>query len=327
MTDQAETRQAGETCPKLVPDLPEVTPEMVNFVSNPSPPVVEEIEAGSVFLVHNLLSKEECASLIAACKEMNLAKTGSRKYRDCKRLVAKATAVSEILFNRIRHLPLFSPLEVDPSDRTFHQPLFEGVAGRWTALGLNDVLRVCLYDPEGHFSPHFDGEFRRSDTERSLRTFMLYLNDVDDTEGGATKFLSTATGDEDDLELTFNPSEDRYQAAPSATVRFSVPPRAGTAIIFNHRMLHEGAVLRSGEKWILRSDIMYRQTSRHAAVEMTHSEKKALETVRAAQKLEEDASSLPAGHPDRQRLADEAVSLYMRVRRISSKVAAAFRLD
>ena len=41
--------------------------------------------------------------------------------------------------------------------------------------------------PGGHFAPHFDGYFARSTQERSLQTFMLYLNG--NFEGGSTNFV------------------------------------------------------------------------------------------------------------------------------------------
>jgi hypothetical protein len=57
---------------------------------------------------------------------------------------------------------------------------------------------------------------------------MVYLNDG--FGGGATKFL--------DYEI-------------------DVVPKAGMALLFQHRILHEGAIVTSGVKYVLRSDVMY----------------------------------------------------------------------
>ena len=56
---------------------------------------------------------------------------------------------------------------------------------------------------------------------------MIYLND--DYEGGETKFNMT-----------------------------SVKGRKGMALVFLHSLPHEGAEVKSGIKYVLRTDIMYR---------------------------------------------------------------------
>jgi len=37
----------------------------------------------------------------------------------------------------------------------------------------------------------------------------------------------------------------------------AVVPRAGMALLFQHQLLHEGCVMESGVKYVLRSDVMY----------------------------------------------------------------------
>lgn len=37
-----------------------------------------------------------------------------------------------------------------------------------------------------------------------------------------------------------------------------VAPTAGTALLFRHRVLHEGAPVAAGVKYVLRTDVMYR---------------------------------------------------------------------
>lgn len=73
-------------------------------------------------------------------------------------------------------------------------------------------------------------------------TLHLYLNDSaaessngEGTVGGATAFLS-----------------------PDGERRFDVNPKAGSVLIFQHRRLkHEGAVVKEGVKYTVRSDILY----------------------------------------------------------------------
>ena len=106
-------------------------------------------------------------------------------------------------------------------------PLFER-----QAIGLNERLRYYRYEPGQTFKPHQDGSFKRDNGEKSQVTFMVYLNDG--FGGGSTNF---------DL---------RY---PHGEVE--VVPRAGMALLFVHSFRHEGAVVTSGAKYVLRSDVMY----------------------------------------------------------------------
>ena len=98
-----------------------------------------------------------------------------------------------------------------------------------TAVGANERFRCYRYEPGQRFAPHFDGAFRRDVHEVSQLTLMVYLNEG--FGGGATEFH--------DLGQT-------------------IVPRTGMALVFEHRVLHEGCAVTSGVKYVLRSDVMYR---------------------------------------------------------------------
>jgi prolyl 4-hydroxylase len=108
----------------------------------------------------------------------------------------------------------------------------ERMFGAMRPVGANERLRFYRYGPDQRFAPHFDGCFRRSACEESTLTLMVYLNDG--FEGGETVFL--------DYEV-------------------SVVPRRGLGLLFQHALLHEGCAVRSGVKYVLRSDVMYREAS------------------------------------------------------------------
>jgi prolyl 4-hydroxylase len=99
------------------------------------------------------------------------------------------------------------------------------------ACGTNERFRCYRYDIGQRFAPHYDGAFVRDETERSLLTLILYLND--DFDGGATEFH--------DFDIR-------------------VRPRRGTALLFQHLLLHEGCTVTRGVKYAMRSDVMYRGT-------------------------------------------------------------------
>lgn len=96
----------------------------------------------------------------------------------------------------------------------------------WRACGLNERFRVYRYAPGQFFAPHFDGSYVRSAEERSLLSFLIYLND--DYVGGRTAFRDT-----------------------------EVDPRPGRALCFRHRIEHEGRAPERGQKYVLRTDVMF----------------------------------------------------------------------
>ncbi|HEY1067119.1 MAG TPA: hypothetical protein VGE52_13445, partial [Pirellulales bacterium] len=40
-----------------------------------------------------------------------------------------------------------------------------------------------------------------------------------------------------------------------------VAPRAGSVLVFHHPYIHEGATVETGVKYVLRSDVMYRNSN------------------------------------------------------------------
>lgn len=97
-------------------------------------------------------------------------------------------------------------------------------------VGVNERLRFYRYDPGQAFRWHRDGFYQSPDGSRSHLTYMVYLND--DFAGGETKFR---------------------EPHPLA-----VKPVKGTALVFAHPLSHEGAEIKSGRKYVVRTDIMFR---------------------------------------------------------------------
>jgi len=96
------------------------------------------------------------------------------------------------------------------------------------AVGANERFRAYRYEPGQRFAPHRDGAFARTDRERSLLTFMVYLNDG--FAGGDTAFHEHGV---------------------------VARPHTGRALLFQHLLLHEGCTVTSGVKYVLRSDVMF----------------------------------------------------------------------
>lgn len=105
----------------------------------------------------------------------------------------------------------------------------------WTAIGVNERLRFYRYDVGQQFDWHRDGYFERDYGERSVLTFMIYLNE--EFTGGETTIEGlTSAGLSDD----------------------KVVPKTGLALVFAHPLLHKGEPVTEGRKYVLRTDVMYR---------------------------------------------------------------------
>lgn len=116
-----------------------------------------EARCEGVWVVHDVLSKAECDSIVSSGAALGMRQNGTGRFRDCTRAIFFAPEASKLVFSRLKHLPLFGDqLEVLPSDKTVHQPPLQGVAGTWQPYGINECWRLCQYKPGGHFAPHFD---------------------------------------------------------------------------------------------------------------------------------------------------------------------------
>ena len=174
-----------------------------------------------VLTLDDVLSGPECAALIARIEAAGPSEapittaTGIAMRSDIRnntRVMFDDPGLAATLFERVRpHVP--ARLEED-----------------WVLCGANERLRCYRYAAGQYFAPHFDGAFTRNTNERSLLTFMVYLNECE--AGGHTGLI--------DLEL-------------------EISPRAGRALVFNHFLLHEGARVHRGLKYAVRSDLMYRR--------------------------------------------------------------------
>eukprot|EP00026_Physarum_polycephalum_P012438 Phypoly_transcript_12747.p1 GENE.Phypoly_transcript_12747~~Phypoly_transcript_12747.p1 ORF type:complete len:293 (+),score=57.48 Phypoly_transcript_12747:127-1005(+) len=254
---------------------------------------------GKGFLLHHVLTPSECQHYMAESDKAGFDELAGYKknYRNNTRVTAFSHELAATIFARIKE---FLPTEVVVDKEHEMEITAEfGTAGTWKLVGMNECWRMCKYTPGGLFAPHSDGTFVRNRSERSMYTFMIYLNGG--FEGGETNFLKK------DLELSM---VDGKYVPREGNILESIKPEAGLAIIFLHPYLHEGATLKTGEKYIMRSDIMYGRTEKVAT---NPTEEQALKLFHEAQELE---ISEPM----------KAAELYRRAFKLSPDLANAYRM-
>eukprot|EP00977_Amphora_coffeiformis_P026309 scaffold25445_cov183-Amphora_coffeaeformis.AAC.6 len=191
---------------------------------------------GSAITLRNFLSFDECQNYIRFAEHSGLTSCGySSSIRVIGPLEVESERAANSLYERTR--PLVNPCV----DLTGEQDWPRGIPRnfrqrKYYPCGLNKSLRICRYEEGGFFLPHHDGAFDLNEFERSLYTFMVYLND--NFRGGTTKFYR----------------EDRRHYIRG--VPYSYRPQRGDVAIFHSRIVHDGGLATEGYKYILRGEVM-----------------------------------------------------------------------
>lgn len=179
-----------------------------------------------IFTISDLLTDAECAEYIALSEGIGYQDAPITTYqgfvmrkdvRNNDRVILDSTELAAQLWPK---LAPFIPAEI------------EG----WHVKGLNERFRFYRYQPGQFFALHYDGCYRVSSSEESKLTLMIYLNGG--CQGGATRF------------------ELKYMSQyPQGEI--IVSPTKGMALCFDHYIMHEGCPIEQGQKYVLRTDVMY----------------------------------------------------------------------
>ena len=188
----------------------------------------ELLHGDDIFVVHDFLSLDECERFIAASEAVGygdapISMPGGpilfKELRNNERVMLDDVATAAELYARAR-------------------PFLPDEFLEWRPCGFNERFRYYRYTAGQKFDWHFDGEFHRDNGEQSKYTIMVYLNDA--CTGGETLFHLHEGRVTDDV----------------ADLR--VRPAVGKALLFRHDVLHTGAVVLDGVKYVMRTDVMFR---------------------------------------------------------------------
>jgi hypothetical protein len=188
--------------------------------------IKEELDPDKVLVIHDFLSGEECAALIRRSEGLiyepgTVADVVIEEVRNNERVLLDDVTLAADLYRRAEP---FLPADIEGHG----------------LVGFNERWRFYRYRAGQTFKPHRDGSYLRLGIwEESQMTFMIYLNDG--MTGGETRFFA-------DMEQAFR--QRPY---------LSVQPKEGMALVFLHSIWHEGTVVHSGQKYVLRTDVMYKQ--------------------------------------------------------------------
>jgi predicted 2-oxoglutarate/Fe(II)-dependent dioxygenase YbiX len=195
-------------------------------------------------LIHNVLTPDECKQMIERAESGGFEdasiydRRANRIHRNCQRWYEHDNDLAASWYDRI-----LEALDDTPSEYKIRNAPWMGRRYNSTSLpirsvGLNERLRVLKYSQGEYFGSHMDTKFVRGPNygdkagETSHVSVHVYLNDK--FKGGQTRFHGKGR-------------------------HYDVKPKTGSILIFDHNLLHQGAVIKSGKKYIVRTDVMYRK--------------------------------------------------------------------
>jgi prolyl 4-hydroxylase len=170
-------------------------------------------------IVENFFTQEECKGFIEFSEKQgyneSLIRTQggevmNKEIRDNDRVIWDNIQFAEQLWELVKDM---MPGNIDGYEPT----------------GLNERFRFYRYKDGQQFKPHVDGPYRKSETEKSKITLLLYLNE--DFVGGNTTLV--LEGQE-------------------------IEPKEGMLFLFEHKIMHCGRPVTEGTKYVLRTDVMYK---------------------------------------------------------------------
>ncbi|EXJ84964.1 hypothetical protein A1O3_05639 [Capronia epimyces CBS 606.96] len=189
-----------------------------------------------VLLVRNLFTSSLCKNYVSFLSSLPLTTTPGKPKRGQAARVNDRFQVED---------PVFSKMLWEHSGLQYLVDSFEDPAtfgGK--VLGLNPNIRVYRYRPGQFFDLHYDESNKLEFGEvkvpaKTTWTLLIYLTAC---EGGETVF--------------YPEPRRKGDKTPDPIV---VEPETGMALLHKHGddcLLHEGREVKSGEKWVLRSDLV-----------------------------------------------------------------------
>lgn len=258
--------------PSFLTTLPSITLRHIDFT-----PTLPEYATKKAFIIENVLSASECTQLRSLAEPSVSSEGGDawrpatitltpgmdvpapKGYRECGRIIWNEQAISDRIWARCAQAEGLAEMMGEVPYVRSRREVEQGKAAgwKWVFRRMNDRMRFLKYtqgqffkrmslhhqETETDWAAHTDGPYWYETPETEFQThytMQLYLNDGETPAdealvGGVTAFLS----------------RDRKR-------RLDVNPKTGSALIFQHEgLLHEGALVERGEKYTMRTDVVY----------------------------------------------------------------------
>jgi len=205
----------------------------------------EVIEEDQIIVIPDALSVDECKRFVKFVEGLPLELTPAPKKGEAtrvnQRISVSSTDFARSLFELFApHLPTFSPSP--PFSPTAINSNEETAPPARKTHAFNSNIRMYKYNEGQYFGCHYDDSVRDplQTGAHSEWTILIYLSGAEDgVFGGETVF---------------------YKGTGKKKVEIRPPLRRGSALLHKHGqdcLLHEGAPVVKGTKYVLRSDLMF----------------------------------------------------------------------
>jgi NAD+ synthetase len=122
-------------------------------------------------------------------------------------------------------------------------------------IGINPLMRVIKYsDSNNCLVSHYDAPYDFKDGRKTLMSVVIYL--TNNCTDGHTRFLED---DQEHIPVNNRDLSDKKTMGNPCDVLYQFNCIAGSAVIFNHRILHDACPVLIGHKIIIRTDIIFEQ--------------------------------------------------------------------
>ncbi|ODV96353.1 hypothetical protein PACTADRAFT_41543 [Pachysolen tannophilus NRRL Y-2460] len=213
-------------------------------------PIVRTIVPDQIITIERFFTEQLCADLIKSFESsLELSLTPKIESKDYASRVNDRALVNdhETALNLWKYLKkvLSFKDEYDLGEEDSSVDMFD------KAIGLNSQLRVYRYTKGHYFGKHYDDDVNS--------TVLDSTNDTNNKKilNGRTKWtmLMYLTGDEE-----FTGGNTIFYPATSNGVLVDLHPSKGMVLLHKHGqdcLLHEADLVKNGEKWVLRTDVVF----------------------------------------------------------------------
>ena len=243
------SRRFIETAGSVPDELREAPVELVERIHSEA----LGVKVSPFITIENLLSDKECEWLLANLEHAPWKLVGKYGHaRDFDPSQDEHGSFRASIYNTDLAQSLFMRLAGDiPMSRLHTVPdRMQAPHKYWRATGVNPLMRFIRYENEQFLVPHYDDTFQFHSHKKTLMSLVIYLQDCD----AETRFLH-------DSQLLLPEEQRSYQdwssQAPDNLVEYRVKAKKGTAILFNHRVLHDATSPLNEQKTILRTDVVF----------------------------------------------------------------------
>lgn len=224
------------------------------------------------FVISDLLSENESSQIIRNCESLG--------FNPDLPIAGNAAQQVSILANNVywfcneQLLSTIYQRAVPFLPSTYATQTKDG-SGKVKVKGLNARFRVYRYEEGGVYRPHIDGAwpesaispdtteeaiFEQAENLGSQSVKDAYVYDKDGTSMSKLTFLIYLNDDFENGWTTFFLPSNSNRGLEMDAIR--IEPRMGAALVFPHgecldALLHEGSGVKSGYKYVIRTDVLY----------------------------------------------------------------------